>query len=341
MKTWDKIKYAIFGDRPSLITGLRPIEAAAQRGDIEAVLYYKDHSSKQENADGDHIWEKVPLTMETAKSLLEHGIRPERKERFRNALTKIMFHDLESLTPENLLICRYAGVSRGATLPDGTTFFTQKGRSDEQKQIWIKHATSEQIGREFLSAANRDDITSMISLSVSGKLDKIDFLKLQDAFICAAYRGKAETLKLLYDTKKIDLEWTETNGRTAAWHACHNGRVEAAKFLAGLGAKLNHKDKWGNHPFTTQGSNYNVSKKVLQDLKQELLYQAIAQDKTDQVDQLVECGVNLATVGVRDSISSTKMHEHINDIVRKQKQLNSSDKVFSTSSVVAPKGRGR
>lgn len=29
MNGWDKIKYAVFGDRAGFLTGLRPIEAAA------------------------------------------------------------------------------------------------------------------------------------------------------------------------------------------------------------------------------------------------------------------------------------------------------------------------
>ena len=123
------------GTGPVFLTGLRPIEAAAQRGDMEAVAYYKEHGSKLTDAKGKGLWDKVPLTMKTVLSLKEKGLFPSDKAERKAILTKTLFNDLKSLTPESIKACRLEGVSLGSSLPDGTTLFSQKGRSIEQKKF--------------------------------------------------------------------------------------------------------------------------------------------------------------------------------------------------------------
>lgn len=227
MKLINKVKYAIFGDKPDKKTGLRPIEEAVRQGDIDAVLYYRSKGAKEETPNGKHILD-CSTSMNTIKKLMAQHIYPSDKNHLKKIIQNVMFRDLNSLTPENIAFCRMGGISLGSALPDGTTFMTQKNRSNEQKQIWLKHARPEQIAHEFRAAALRDD---------------------------------TDLVKFLFKSGKIHVDTPNQEGKTALWYAGRAGHFKTAAYLASIGATLAVSDNQGRSAFETA-----TGKKILQPL---------------------------------------------------------------------------
>ena len=335
MNIWDKIKYAILGDRPDPTTGLRPIEAALQKKDIEGIFYYLSKGSKQEDKQGNHILEKVGTDMETLKTLMADNIFPKKKEQIKKAFQKAMFHDLNSLTPTNIVLCRSNGVSLGISLPDGTTLFNQKGRSETQKQTWLQYARPEQVEQEFLLAADHNCIEDMKLLLTGNKLNGISPQKVSDKFLNAARKGHTQSLKLLYATKRVNIENTDEMGRTAVWHACHNGHLETASFLASQNADLSKSDSWGTRPFEKDERLSKDHKKV----RQALLYQAIKNNNTIQIEQLAMCEANLMDPKLNEVIKTAEMREYIRTMEWKYRKNDLPPRVFDITPATPPNRR--
>ncbi len=339
MNLWDKIKYAILGGRKSSATGLRPIETAIQKGDIEAVFYYIEHGSKQEDDQGNHVLGNVDTDMETLNILMTNNIYPKEKSQRQKALKRAMFHDLNSLTPTNIIICRSNGVSLGSSLPDGTTLFNQKGRTVAQKQTWLQYARPEQVEQEFLSASAHNNIEDMKLLLTANKLNWIDPKQVSAQFLEAARKGNTETLKLLYATKRVNIEHTDEMGRTPVWHACQNGHLETALFLASQNADLDKSDSWGSRPFDRD----NKLSESLRKVRQALLYQAVKNNNIIQIEQLAKCEANLMDPKLSELTTTPEMKEQIRKMEWKYRKNDLPARAFEISPSIPPskKNKGR
>lgn len=337
MNIWDKIKYAILGDRPHPATGLRLIETAIQKGDIESVFYYIKRGSKQTDKQGNHILGNVDTDMETLKILMTNGIYPKEKSQIQKALKRAMFHDLNSLTSTNIMICRSNGVSLGSSLPDGTTLFNQKGRSAEQKKTWLQYARPEQVEQEFLSAATHNNVEDMKLLISGKKLSGIDSIKVSEKFLEAARKGDTETLKLLYATNRVNIEHTDEMKRTPIWYACQNAHLDAALFLASKNADLGKSDSWGNRPFEID-SRLPVSHKKI---RQALLYQAVRNNNMIQIEQLAKCEANLADPKLTEITVTPEIKEYIRTMEWKYRKCDLPARVFEKSPSTPPPRRNK
>ncbi len=225
MKLTDKIKYALLGDKPNKKTGLRPIEEAAKSGDMEAVKYYLAHGSAVKNKSGRHFIETPGMKMNTLRELMTEYSFPKETEKRKKLIKDTMFSDLKSLNHENVMFCRLNGVSMGIVNGEKNkkpiTLFTQEGRSEEQKKLWMQFAHKDQIAHEFRSAALYNNV---------------------------------EDMKLLYKSKKVSVDMPNKTGKTAAWYACFKGNLDAATLLLGWGANMNPHDDDLQTPFSTAES---------------------------------------------------------------------------------------
>lgn len=186
---------------------------------MEAVAYYKEHGSKLTDAKGKGLWDKVPLTMKTVLSLKEKGLFPSDKAERKAILTKTLFNDLKSLTPESIKACRLEGVSLGSSLPDGTTLFSQKGRSIEQKKVWMQFAHISQANQEFQKALTH---------------------------------GNAQDADLLLSSSKVQVNVPDADGHTPLWHTIQRGQYKTMEKLISLGADMSVKDKQGASLFDSK-----------------------------------------------------------------------------------------
>lgn len=148
----------------------------------------------------------------------------------------------------------------------------QNARTPRMQELrnWAMHSGSpEQIAHEFRAAALRDDVDAM---------------------------------KCLFDCGKIQVDMPNREGKTAMWYAGRTGNLEAASYLASVGAKLNVSDNKGRSAFATEEGEKMI---------QSLLYRVVESNNGKQVNELLSCGARVMDEGLINHARTKEMVEFL------------------------------